>query len=137
MAGLPPEQQRIRDQCFHPSGTFVEFKKDDVEQSIPSRFEEQVRQYPNRLAIKTRNKELTYDEINKYSNQVARAILHQLGGAADPIRPLYWSSPMNSRILLSPSGFITRMPGKEVLQVSYGKLVHRLYTLHVSAGKIM
>ena len=36
---LPPEQQAILDKCFHPSGTFVEFKKEEIEQSIPERFE--------------------------------------------------------------------------------------------------
>jgi hypothetical protein len=35
----PPEQQAIRDKCFHPSGTFVEFPMEDVETSIPARFE--------------------------------------------------------------------------------------------------
>ena len=30
---LPPEQQAIRDKCFHPSGTFVEFPIEDVETS--------------------------------------------------------------------------------------------------------
>lgn len=36
---LPPEQPAIRDKCFHPSGTFVEFPIEEVEQSIPERFE--------------------------------------------------------------------------------------------------
>jgi hypothetical protein len=35
---LPPEQQAIRDKCFHPTGAFVEFKKEGIEQSIPERF---------------------------------------------------------------------------------------------------
>jgi hypothetical protein len=30
---LRPEQQAIRDRCFHPSGTFVDFPKEDVETS--------------------------------------------------------------------------------------------------------
>ncbi len=36
---LAPEQQAIRDKCFHPSGTFVEFPIEDVELSIPARLE--------------------------------------------------------------------------------------------------
>jgi len=43
---LPPEQEAIRAKCFHPTGTFVEFKKEEIEQSIPERFEKIVRQYP-------------------------------------------------------------------------------------------
>ena len=51
--GPPPEQQAIRAKCFHPTGTFIEFEKEEIEQSIPDRFEEQVSKYPNRLAVKT------------------------------------------------------------------------------------
>ena len=36
---LPPEQQRIRDKCLPPSGTFVEFPMEDVESLIPARFD--------------------------------------------------------------------------------------------------
>jgi hypothetical protein len=50
---LPLEQELIRAKCFHPSGTFVEFPMEDVETSIPARFEKLVRMYPERTAIKT------------------------------------------------------------------------------------
>jgi len=56
---LPPEQQAIRAKCFHPSGVFIEFRKEEIEQSIPDRFEQQVAKYPNRIAIKTGNHTLT------------------------------------------------------------------------------
>lgn len=36
---FPPEQEAIQAKCFHPSGTFVEFPTEEVEQSIPERFE--------------------------------------------------------------------------------------------------
>ncbi len=58
-----------------PNDRFIE----DAEQSVPNRFEEQVAKYPNRLAIKTRNHALTYDELNKVANRVARAIIEQCG----------------------------------------------------------
>jgi hypothetical protein len=38
----PPEQQAIRAKCFHPTGTFIEFAKEEIEQSIPARFEKMV-----------------------------------------------------------------------------------------------
>jgi hypothetical protein len=50
---LRPEQQAIRDKCFHPSGTFVEFPKENVETSIPERFEKIARRFPHRLVVKT------------------------------------------------------------------------------------
>jgi len=76
---LPPEQQAIRDKCFHPTGRFVEFKKEEIEQSIPDRFEQIVRKYSNRLAVKTKDHELTYDQLNRVANRVARAILAHCG----------------------------------------------------------
>jgi hypothetical protein len=36
---LPPEQQAIRAKCFYPTGSFVEFKREEIEQSIPDQFE--------------------------------------------------------------------------------------------------
>ena len=50
-ADLPPEQQAIRNKCFHPSGNFIEFKPEETRQSIPDRFEQQVRKYIDRRAI--------------------------------------------------------------------------------------
>jgi hypothetical protein len=61
---IPSEQSAIRAKCFHPTGTFIEFKKEEIEQSIPDRFEQIVAKYRNHLAIKTANKTLTYDELN-------------------------------------------------------------------------
>lgn len=50
---LPPEQEAIRAKCFHPTGAFVEFKREEVEQSIPDRFEQMVRLHPQSLALKS------------------------------------------------------------------------------------
>ena len=84
MANIPWQQRAIRNKCFHPTGTFVEFSRDEIEQSIPDRFEQQVRRYPNRLAVKTKKEELTYDELNRAANQVAHAILAKTGRAQSP-----------------------------------------------------
>jgi amino acid adenylation domain-containing protein len=86
---LPPEQQAIRDKCFHPSGTFVEFPKEEIAQSIPERFEKIVRMYPDRLAVKDKDRSLTYDELNKNANRIARAILEKRGPDSEPIALLF------------------------------------------------
>ncbi len=52
ISDLPPEQQSIRDKCFHPTGRFVEFKKEEIEQSIPDRFEKQGRLHPELVTPK-------------------------------------------------------------------------------------
>src|SRR5215218_6255077 len=86
LSGLPadlrhPEQvPRVR-----PTNTFIRFEKEETEQSIPQRFEQQVRRYPDRPAVNTRNRQLSYAELNKVANRVARALLAQRGEGAESI----------------------------------------------------
>jgi len=82
-------QQTIRDKCLHPSGTFIEFKKEEIEQSIPDLFEKQVGKYPDRLAVKSKDDELTYAGLNAAANRVAWAILAQRGPGEEPIALLF------------------------------------------------
>ncbi len=58
-----------------PVKAFVQFQRAEVEQSIGNRFEKQVKQYPNRLAVKSSGHQLTYAELNQAANQVADALL--------------------------------------------------------------
>jgi amino acid adenylation domain-containing protein len=79
------EQKAIRAKCFHPSGQFVGFKREEIEQSIPDRFELMVRLYPDRLAVKTSSHALTYDALNKAANRVARAIQAHCGEGQEQV----------------------------------------------------
>jgi len=54
---------------------FIPFEKQDIEQSIPARFEQQVRRYPDRLAVTTSSRQLTYASLNRTANRVAQAVL--------------------------------------------------------------
>jgi acyl carrier protein len=90
---LPPEQRAIRAKCFHPSGDFVEFKKEEIEQSIPERFEKIVRVFPDHMAVKSKNQTLTYGQLNKAANQVANAVL---------ARSLTATGKLNRRALPEP-----------------------------------
>lgn len=89
ITNLPPAQQALMARCFHPSGSFVEFRKEEVEQSIPSLFQKIVRKYPDRIAIKTANHALTYAELNATANRVARTILAQQGNESEPVGMLF------------------------------------------------
>lgn len=82
---LPPEQEAIRAKCFHPSGTFVEFPEADLETSIPERFEKIVKMQPDRDAVKIADRILTYEELNKAANRVARVILDRFSGENRPV----------------------------------------------------
>jgi amino acid adenylation domain-containing protein len=85
LTNLPPEQQAIRAKCFHPSGVFVEFKKEEIELSFPERFEKIVRLYSNQIAIQTADQVVTYADLNTIANRLAQAILAARGSAPKPI----------------------------------------------------
>ena len=68
-----------------PTSDFIEFKKEEIEQSIPDRFQQQVQRCPDQLAVKTGNYEFTYDELNKTANRMAWAILVQRNDGQEQI----------------------------------------------------
>ena len=68
-----------------PRNAFARFRKEEIEQSIPKRFEQQVRTHPHRIAVKSRRHELTYYALNQEANRVARAILGQRGGRPEHV----------------------------------------------------
>jgi amino acid adenylation domain-containing protein len=82
-------RQSIRPKRVRPRGPFIEFKKEEIEQSLSDRFEQQVLRYPERLAVKTRSHAFTYDELNKAANRVARAIVEHAGEGEEPIALLF------------------------------------------------
>ena len=88
IADLPPEQRAIRAKCLHPSGNFVEFTKDEIEQSIPSRFEKVVQRYPNRIAVKTPHHGVMYAELDAAANRVGRKVLTQARPGNEPVAVL-------------------------------------------------
>ena len=89
ISDLPPEQRAIRDKCFHPTGRFVEFRKEEIEQSIPDRFEKIVRLFPEQIAVKTDSHVVTYAELNSMANRVAHAIVAQNGSEVEPVALLF------------------------------------------------
>ncbi len=88
-AQTPAWQRSIRDRSIHPTGNFISFKREDIEQSIPDRFEQRVCEFPDRLAVRSGNHGLTYDELNRAANRVAQAVLVQRGEGEEPIALLF------------------------------------------------
>jgi amino acid adenylation domain-containing protein len=103
---LPPEQQAIRNKCFHPTGTFVEFPKEELDQSIAERFEKIVAKYRDRIAIKTTDQTLTYDELNRAVNRIAYAIREKCDKKNEPVALLLkqGASPVAAMIGLLKAG---------------------------------
>ena len=72
---LPAEQQRLREKCYHTTGTFIPFPQEALAGSILERFAQMVQWYPERLAVKGTQHELTYVALNQLANRLAHNIL--------------------------------------------------------------
>ena len=80
-----PAEYPVHARPFHPVGHALEIIKEEISQTIPDRFEKIVRQYPDRLAIKSGDRLVTYDELNRVANRIARGIVSARGPGSEPI----------------------------------------------------
>ena len=76
---VPEAQSAIQAKCVHPSGRFAEFTQEEIEQSISDRFEKIALRHGNRIAVKSGNQSVTYDELNRIANRIAQALLQRFG----------------------------------------------------------
>ena len=68
-----------------PTNSYLRFEPEEVEQSIATRFEQQARRWPTRVAVRTAGQELTYAALNRAANQLAHLLLQELGSGAEPV----------------------------------------------------
>lgn len=59
-------------------GAFREFRKEDLEQTVGRRFEQQVRLFPDRIALSCGAERVTYAELNRRANRLACVLRAQL-----------------------------------------------------------
>jgi amino acid adenylation domain-containing protein len=78
----------IRAKCFHLNGTFIEFPEDEIEHSIPERFERIARRFADRTAVESSRHRLTYSDLNQAANRIAHAVLSTSGDKNDSIAVL-------------------------------------------------
>jgi len=67
------------------TSSFVPFPREDVERSIPERFESQVLLYPDHVAVSDAESTLTYRELNRLVNRIAHAVLAMRGAGSEPV----------------------------------------------------
>ena len=53
------------DSSFHRAEMAADSPIEQIDQSIPARFEKIVRMYPSRLALQMGDRRLTYEELNR------------------------------------------------------------------------
>lgn len=92
-AELPPGQRAIHARCYHPSGAFTAFSEEELDRSIPDRFERIVRKHAERIAVKAEDGAVSYAELNTLANRVAHAILTAYGSEPEPVALLIEKSP--------------------------------------------
>ena len=64
---------------------FIRFSHGDLEQSIPARFEMQVRRYPDKLAVKTRSQSVSYADLNRSADRLAGRVHRLLADSEAPV----------------------------------------------------
>ncbi len=71
--------------------TAIPFPRTDLQKSLTERFEEQVTRFPQRLAVKHGNQELTYQQLDQSANGVAKVIREYDPKSTTPIALLFHS----------------------------------------------
>src|SRR5688500_18630823 len=68
---------------------YTPFNDEELEQSIPERFEQKVLESRNRLAIRSPERSFTYEGLNQSANRLARKILSLRGDRVEAIALLF------------------------------------------------
>lgn len=68
---------------------FATFHKEEIYQSVPRRFEQQVEKYPQHIAVKTPKYEWTYEQLNRKANQAAFGILEHCDSSREKVALLF------------------------------------------------
>jgi amino acid adenylation domain-containing protein len=71
-----------------PGNSFVRFTRNNIEQSIASRFEQIVDREPWRIAVKVDDQAVTYGALNKMANRIAHALRSVSGTENEPVAVL-------------------------------------------------
>ncbi len=75
LKGIGLKTVELKENIVKPTNPFLEFKTEEIHQSIGERFEEQVKKYPHKVAVKTGPFSITYDALNRQANRTAHAVL--------------------------------------------------------------
>jgi len=83
------EDLSFRADSIRPTNAFIEFRRDEIEQSIADRFAVQVEKYPRRMAIKSKHYQWTYEELQAVVDRIARSILNARGLGEERVALLF------------------------------------------------
>ncbi|HSE17876.1 MAG TPA: amino acid adenylation domain-containing protein, partial [Pyrinomonadaceae bacterium] len=94
------EAARNRNEAIRASSAFVAFEREQVDSTLTERFEQQVRMYPDNVAVMSKSHRWSYQELNAAANRIAGEVLERIGGP-DQILSLLLShdTPMIAALL--------------------------------------
>ncbi len=72
-----------------PTVSFLEFPKEEIEQSITARFEQQAQRNPSRIAVRTATNTWTYERLAREAERVARSVVELAGSGPHRIGLLF------------------------------------------------
>ncbi|MBD1944543.1 amino acid adenylation domain-containing protein, partial [Coleofasciculus sp. FACHB-712] len=119
------ERQRLQasKNIVCPSQPYTEFPKSAIEQSIPDRFEEQVRKYPHNIAVWTEKHQWTYNTLNDKANAIAQSILQLYGSTSEKIALLLehdaWAIAAILGVLKAGKTYVPLDPNYPKLRLNY------------------
>ncbi|MCW5982829.1 MAG: non-ribosomal peptide synthetase [Bryobacteraceae bacterium] len=119
---------------IQPGPGFRPFSKREIEQSIASRFERQANEFGGRLAVKTRGDELTYRELNAFSNRVAQTLLEACGPAPQAVALLF---EQGATLIASVLGTLKAGKRYVALDPTYPRAAISRMLAHSEAGAIL
>lgn len=83
-----------------PGKKFLEFRQQEIEQSLINRFDQIVYKFPQNIAVETRKYNWTYQELSNKVNQIASVIIHKNVDPSEKIALLFdHDAPMIAAIL--------------------------------------
>ena len=82
-AGLSEHLKKIA--RLRENDPFVDFDLDEVESDLPTRFARIAASFPDQIAIRQNGIQITYQELNRISNRIARHLLHRIGRRREPV----------------------------------------------------
>ncbi len=94
------EEQSLLSERVRPVNPFIEFRREEIEQSITQRFAKQVEKYSDRLAVNSKNYKWTYKELAASVHSISQTVLKRRGSSDERVALLFeHDAPMVAAML--------------------------------------
>ena len=94
------DEESLLSQGVRPVNPFIEFRREEIEQSITQRFATQVEKYPNRLAVSSKNYRWTYRELDAAVHSISQTLAGRRGNGEERVALLFeHDAPMIAAML--------------------------------------